>query len=338
MSQATVIRSVVFALALALCPHALARPSVVVYTSLDQPFSEPVLRRFEKQTGIRVKALYDLEANKTVGLANRLLAEMKRPRADVYWNNEPMHTVMLARRGVFETFETTRAAGIPDAYRDPASRWYGFGGRARVLLVDSSRVTEAEMPKAVSELAHPRWKGKAAMAKPLFGTTATHVAALFAVQGAAKGRTFLEALRANGIRLADGNSGVRDQVVRGEALVGLTDTDDALSAVRAGKPVRMIFPDQGSGGALLLPNTVSIVKGAPHPAEARRLAEYLLGPEVEEALARGPSQQIPLRPGLAGPEGMGDVRTLETMRVRFEAVEAAMPEATRAVQEILLND
>ena len=61
---------------------------VVVYTSLDQIFSEPVLREFEKETGIKVRAVYDVEATKTTGLVNRLIAEKNNPQADVFWNSE----------------------------------------------------------------------------------------------------------------------------------------------------------------------------------------------------------------------------------------------------------
>ena len=57
---------------------------VVVYTSLDKVFSQPVLKAFEKETGIQVLDVYDSEATKTTGLANRLIAEKDSPRADVF--------------------------------------------------------------------------------------------------------------------------------------------------------------------------------------------------------------------------------------------------------------
>ena len=43
---------------------------VVVYTSQDQVYAEPILNEFASQTGIKVRAVYDSEAVKTVGLAN----------------------------------------------------------------------------------------------------------------------------------------------------------------------------------------------------------------------------------------------------------------------------
>ena len=38
---------------------------VVIYASVDQVYAEPVLEQFEKQTGIKALAAYDVEAAKT---------------------------------------------------------------------------------------------------------------------------------------------------------------------------------------------------------------------------------------------------------------------------------
>ena len=50
-------------------------PQVVVYTSEDQVFSEPILKDFEKISGIKVRAVYDTEETKTTGVALRIVAD-----------------------------------------------------------------------------------------------------------------------------------------------------------------------------------------------------------------------------------------------------------------------
>ena len=61
-------------------------PDLVVYVSLDHVFSEPLMHDFERETGLRVRAEYDIEASKTVGLVKRIQEEAKRgTRCDVYW-------------------------------------------------------------------------------------------------------------------------------------------------------------------------------------------------------------------------------------------------------------
>jgi molybdate transport system regulatory protein len=71
---------------------------VVIYTSQDEVYAEPILREFEKETGLQVQPVYDSEAVKTVGLVNRLLTERNNPQCDVFWNNEEFRTRQLAAR------------------------------------------------------------------------------------------------------------------------------------------------------------------------------------------------------------------------------------------------
>lgn len=80
--------------------------TVVIYTSVDQIFSESILQQFEQQSGIQVKALYDVEASKTVGLVNRLLAEKDNPQADVFWNSEVSRTIQLKQSGILQPYQS----------------------------------------------------------------------------------------------------------------------------------------------------------------------------------------------------------------------------------------
>ena len=75
------------------------------------------------------------------------------------------------------------------------------------------------------------------------------------------------------LRVVDGNATVRDLVVAGQLEWGLTDSDDAAVAVGRGDPVRVVVPDQAGDGTLVVPGTVALVAGAPHPAEGRALVD-----------------------------------------------------------------
>src|SRR5262245_2923440 len=68
---------------------------VVLYTSVDEPYARPIVREFERRTGIEVVLKTDTEASKSVGLAERVRAEKDNPQAEVWWSNEPFHTVAL---------------------------------------------------------------------------------------------------------------------------------------------------------------------------------------------------------------------------------------------------
>ena len=74
-------------------------------------------------------------------------------------------------------------------------------------------------------------------------------------------------------------------MVRGEVPLAFTDTDDVYVAIRAGRAVDMVFPDQDGIGTLVIPNTVALINNGPHPDAGRRLIDYLLSEEVEARLA-----------------------------------------------------
>ena len=275
-------------------------PEVVVYVAVDRSEAEPILDRFQSQSGIRVRAVYDAEAAKTTGLVTRLLAEQDTPRCDVFWNNELVQTLLLADRGILQPYRSPAADDIPNALKAPDGSWTGIATRARVIVYNTDHVSPDEVPRGIFELAAPKWRGKVAVAYPQFGTTRTHVAALFAKLGPPRAKRFFEDLLANEVRIVDGNAMVKNLVARAHPdaspiYVGLTDTDDVLSGQADGEPVGMVYPDQGSLGTLVIPSTVCLIRGAPHPEAARQLVDYLVGPEVESELAGGRAGFMPVR-------------------------------------------
>src|SRR5262245_12805262 len=194
-----------------------AKESVVVYSSVDDHYARPVLLDWGKAAGVHVLDRYDSEADKTTGLYFRLREERPRPQADVFWNSEALRTVLLAREGALAVYRSPAAEGLPAWARDPAGRWTGFGARARVLIYNRDRVPAASAPRSIADLADPRFRGRAALALPLFGTTATHAGALRAVLGKEAMEDLFRRYRENGVKIVNGNSAVRDLVAAGDA-------------------------------------------------------------------------------------------------------------------------
>jgi iron(III) transport system substrate-binding protein len=248
------------------------------------------LREFEKETGIKVKAVYDSEAVKTVGLANRLLAERSHPQCDVFWGNEEMRTRQLAAQNVFR--ET--------------NGWAAFGYRSRRIAINTNFVSLVgtrstasltspnkngtgwnpslpNAPASLLELTNETWRGKVALAFPQFGTTATHFHALKQLWGEDRWLAWCRALATNKPFVVDGNSVVVKFVARGEAWIGLTDSDDIAAAQREGAPIAALpLTDE----TLLIPNTIGVIRDAPHEANARKLFEYLQRREIADQLVQ----------------------------------------------------
>lgn len=320
----TVRTAFVFAILIVVCGCTKPTERVVVYCSQDREFAEGVFADFHIESKLAVAPKFDTEANKSVGIAVELEAEAARPRADVHWNNEILATIRLARKGLYEPYMSPAAAPFPDWTKAKDKSWQAFASRARVLIVNTNLVPEAERPKSLLDLTAPKWKGKVAMAKPLFGTTATQAACLFEVMGPDAAKQYFRDLKANDVQIVAGNKQSAAQVAEGRYAIGLTDTDDALIELNAGKPVAIVFPDRDGHkdhprmGLLYIPNTLAVVKGAPNPDGAKRMIDYLL--RAETKLAEGGGYQIPLNPKVRAnlPASLLVPGQVKTMAVDFE--------------------
>ena len=316
-------------------PAVVAPGIVTVYVSTDRVFSEPVLREYERRTGVKVSAVYDTEETKSTGLANRLLAEKNRPQADVFWSNEPVRTIVLKSRGVLAPYRSPNADGIPPVLIDAEHFWTGFSARIRVIAYNTKAVTPERAPRSVFDLADPKWAGQVAMADPRFGSTSFHVAALYAIAGDERMDEFFKRLKANRVRIVDGNSAVRDLVVRGDVKVGLTDTDDVNVAIERGQPIAMVLPDRDGLGVPVMPNMVSLVGGAPHADEGRKLIDYLLSADVESQLAQSEAVQIPLHPGVPGPRNIPAIDSFTPMTLDYAKAAERVDDVTNRLAGIL---
>jgi iron(III) transport system substrate-binding protein len=312
-----------------------ASRTVTIYVSTDRVFSEPVLREYERRSGVQVNAVYDTEETKSTGLANRLLAEKTRPQADVFWSNEPVRTLVLKSRDVLASYRSPSADGIPSLLVDPDGYWTGFSARMRVIAYNTKMVKAEDAPRSIFDLAESKWKGQVAMADPRFGSTSFHVAALYALAGDDKMDAFFKRLKANDVRIVDGNSVVRDLVARGEVKVGLTDTDDVNVAIENGQPVSMVLPDRDGLGVPVMPNMISLIASAPHPQEARHLIDYLLSADVERQLAQSEAVQIPLHAGVPGPKNIPAIDSFRPMTLDFAKAARRVEDVTTRLASIL---
>lgn len=306
-----------------------AANSVVVYSSVDDVFARPVCERFEQETGIRVDLVPDTEETKSTGLLNRLMAEKARPQADVFWSGDPVRAAVLKDKDISAPFTPADAADTSGRFSDPDGHWSALSARARVFIVNTEVVPEDEIPRSIHDLLDPKWRGKACLANPLFGTTSMHAGALFETLGEAKAKEFFEGLRTNRIAMLTSNGEVKRRVAAGDFAFGLTDTDDASVAMKEGKPVAMIYPDQDEAGTLIIPNAAVLIANGPNPDHGKKFIDYLLTPAVEQSLAESEAAQMPLRPGVTVPADVNRIEDIRAMPVDYEKLGARLEELSR---------
>jgi iron(III) transport system substrate-binding protein len=274
-------------------------------------------------------------------LVQAIRQEKPHPQCDVFWGGGSFFCTMLANDGCLAPCPADLVQAHGTAPRDPLGRWLGFAATYRVLIVNTNVMAPDALPHSYRDLADPRFKGHVGIANPLFGGTAAHVAAMFSTLGPGEARGWLAGLKRNDCAICAGMADVKNRVASGELWFGLTATDDAHVAMAGGKPVKVIFPDQGADepGCLNGNTAVAMVAGAPHPREAERLLRFLATARTEQALSEGPGQAVGMLPeSLARDVRPAWIpRRLKTMKVDWAAAVQAHPAAAQAIREILLD-
>lgn len=313
----------------------------MLYSAADREVASPIVAAFQRRhVGTKVMATFDVESTKTVGLITRIENEAAQPRCDLFWNNEILHTLRLEQAGLLQAVSWSVPSNWPKPMRSSNGTWIAFAARARVLLVNRELLPdESQWPNSVMNLADPRWQQRAAVALPLFGTTATHFTVLQTKLGHDKASEWFRAVKQNALVLS-GNKQVAQAVSSGQIAFGLTDTDDALIEIDNGLPVSIVFPDQQSDqlGAVLIPNTLCVLKKSQHPVAATALGNYLLSEDIEGRLAMGPGGNIPVRPGHPQKSRAAPPATIRYMEIDFSKAAAQWETASTTLRQIFRGE
>jgi len=331
MKNTTIILSILIASILMGCRNNNSN-TVVVYTSIDQIFSEPILKEFESKTGIRVKAVYDTEETKSTGVLNRLIAEKDNPQCDVFWSGDPVRTIVLKNKGITLPYQSKIANDIDAAYKDPNYHWIGFSARARVLIYNKGFLNETNIPQSIFDLTKEAYKAKVAIANPLFGTTTFHISALFNAIGDEKAKQFMSDLKSNNVIIATSNGDVKKRVIQGEAYCGLTDTDDAYEAIKEGANIGIVFLDQKGIGSLIIPNTVNLIKASPNAEMGKKMIDYLLSKETEAKLAIS-CAQMPLHKGVHTKKEIPSLDHIIPLKIDYDKTSQKLEEIQSYLKE-----
>lgn len=312
---------------------------VVIYTEQDQVIAAPIYGAFyrHQQGKVTPAARFSPQFDAVGGTIAQIEREQAAtPQADVLWDNGLWGTLQLQQAGLLEPRRWQPVAGFPADMQASDGSWRGFAATARVLIINTDLLTDpAEYPSSVQELADPRWRGRCGVAHPGRGSMRIHLAVLQQQWGNQATVRWLQEVAENAQVLA-GNLAIAAAVSSGQLAWGLIDSDYAIVQLDDKAAVEIRFPDQASDGlgTLRIPNTVAVLRGAPHPIAAGRLVDFLASPLTEERLAMGESAQLPLIPLTAHSPRVLPAERVRWMSVDFEAAYRAWPRLTESIESL----
>jgi iron(III) transport system substrate-binding protein len=295
---------------------------VVLYCSVDDVYAKPIIKELEKQTGLQIDVLYDTEAAKTAGLANKIRAEKNRPQGDVFWSSALLQTLLLNREGLLQPYVSPNAKDIPAAFKAKDGSWTGLGVRARVRVISG----KVRPPKRTIGISNPQ-----------FGTGSDWVAAIGVRWGKVKTLDYFRDLQKDGLQVLPGNSVVAEKVARGDLPYGITDTDDYFA--QRSKARSTFLMASGRAVPVFIPGSVAILKNARHDDNAKKLVDALLQVDTEKQLVQTMIGVMPLRPQIeVNPELKELMKQLKTSPNDTEKWPQAWDEIREPLAEILLKD
>jgi iron(III) transport system substrate-binding protein len=281
---------------------------LVIYSGRSAGLVEPLLKTFEKTTGIKVKTRFD---KSTANLANRIATEGTETEADIFFAQDSGYLGALARAGHLEVIAAETLAKVDTTRREAQGRWVATSGRARVLVYSPGRVKATELPNTLAELADPKWSGRLGWA-PSNSSYQAHVSALRKLWGEEKTKTWLKGIAALKPTVYPKNSPQVKAVSNGEIDIGWVN-HYYLHKLKAANPklkaANYTFTEIGDAGNLMMLSGVAVLKHSKNKAAAQRFAAFLLSKDAQDYFA----QKVYEYPMVAGVATHPNVPAISTL-------------------------
>ena len=287
--------------------------SITVYSGRDQELIEPLLDAFTAETGIEVSARYEGSAD----LALLIQTEGDSSPADVFISQSPGALGLLAGEDRLATLDDSLTGLVDAGYAASDDTWVGITGRVRVIVYNSELVDAADLPTSVLDLTDPSYDGLVGVA-PDNGSFQDFVTAMRSELGDDTTREWLEGMAANNSPNYPSNSAIVEAVGRGEIAMGLVNHYYNLRALEADPTLPSVnhFLDTGDLGSLVIVTGGAVLESSDAKDEATQLLSFLLSESAQEFFVTE-TQEYPLLPGVAAPDGLPTLDGYATDSIDF---------------------
>ena len=261
---------------------AAAGGELTVYSGRNEELVGPLIEQFETETGIQVEVRY----GDTAELAATILEETNSP-ADVFFAQDAGSLGALAAEDRLQELPESILQRVEPRFRSPEGEWVGTSGRARVVVYNTSALTETDLPDTIFGFTDPTWKGRLGWA-PTNASFQSFVTALRVLEGEARAREWLEGILANEPKVYENNTAIVQAAAAGEIDAGfvnhyylfrqLAEQGDDFGA-------RNYYLRNGDAGALINVAGAGILTSTDDQAAAERFVTFLVSDTAQQFFA-----------------------------------------------------
>ncbi|MCH7549056.1 MAG: iron ABC transporter substrate-binding protein, partial [Candidatus Krumholzibacteriota bacterium] len=265
--------------ALSMIAGAAPADELVVYSGRSKSLVAPVLKLFEKETGVRVSIKY----GNTAQLALALEEEGDRSRADVFWAQDAGALGAVMKAGLFAKLPEGIETKPAEMFRQDGGMWVATSGRARVLAYSTDRVSEDALPGSINELSGPEYRGRVGWA-PANASFQSFVTAFRRIEGEEAAEQWLIAMKENGAKAYPKNTAIIQAIVAGEVDYGLPNHYYLLRFKKGNKdfPVAQRFFAPRDCGNLINVAGIGILRTSRNRPAAEQFVRFLLSPTAQQ--------------------------------------------------------
>lgn len=257
---------------------------LVIYSGRTQDLIEPLIERFERETGLDVEVRYPGDS----AVAALQIAEEGDRGPDLFISQSPGAMGYLDSLGLLSDLAASAIGAVPERFRAADGHWVGTSGRVRVLVYNTNAVDPASLPGSVFDLVDEAYRGRVGVA-PTNPSFIDFVSALRELEGDDATEAWLRGLAGNDARTYKSNDAILAAVARGEIDLGLVNHyyNERAKQEDPGQPTENHLFDAGDPGSLILITTVGrLASGDDHRDTVDRFVAFLLSEESQQYFAR----------------------------------------------------
>lgn len=270
--------------------------TLVIYSGRDEKLIGPLIEKAKKDLNKDIQVRY----GDTAELAIALLEEGKNSRADLFFAQDAGALGTLEKKQVTQPIASKLLNKVDSRFRSAKGHWLGISGRARVIDYNTKLVKSGELPKSISQLTEPKWRGKVGWA-PTNGSFQSFITAMRVLDGDEKTLQWLKAMKANGVKDYGKNAAIVEAVGRGEVHLGLVNNYYLYRFKKDDPnfPVAHHYTSKDAGSMINVAG-VAITNTTDQKADVEALIDYLLNQSSQNYFAKE-TNEYPLVKGIPAP-------------------------------------
>lgn len=254
---------------------------VMVYTSIYPDIIDKLCKPNVAKALPNVEAVWFQGGTEKV--KTKIAGEIKANKigADVLMVADPSYYLALKKQGLLMNYKSKELEKVV-LESDKDGAWLPVRVNNMIIAYNKDKIAKEDIPTSWEDLTLPKYKGKIAMPNPMLSGTAYVAVGALADK---LGWDYFKKLKANGLRVEEGNSAIQNKLLTGEYMAAVILEENILKLQETKKePLAVAYPKEG---CIIINSPIGIFKDTKNPEAAKAMVDWWLSTEGQKAVTAG---------------------------------------------------